>query len=168
MARGFRGRAREGRGGVLASVAPAFHEALAKAGIGPDKPLYTVLTTLHETAREAREIVGKGARGLSQEGERELIQRIADHSADATHKEVERLALRVGWKNALLMALSGLTLLGGGYLCGQLRQAEPGFLGQLAAANDVGAIERYCRAHTVQQDGGTVCQMPSVWVKRSE
>ena len=150
---------------MAAVTAPEFKQRLAASGITPDEPLHEVLVTVFDTATEAREIVGKGARGLSPEGEKALIQRIAETSADATHREIDRMALRIGWKNAILLAISGLVLLGGGYLIGTTA-GRTGFLGRLEAQNDVGAIERYCLAHTVQQDGGTACQMPPMWIRR--
>lgn len=149
----------------MAALAQAeFKERLAASGIAPDEPLHGVLMTVFETAAETREIVGTGARGLSPAGEKELIARVAESSAEAAQHEVERLARRIGWKNASLMALAGLALLGGGYVWGGHRQVETGFLGQLTADNDVRSIERYCRAHIVRRSERIACDLGTVWL----
>jgi hypothetical protein len=61
-----------------------FRQKCRTAGIGDDKPLFLVLETLFDTAAAAKDAVQDGARGLTQEGEADLIKRIA-RQADASH-----------------------------------------------------------------------------------
>ena len=65
----------------MTTPADRFREQLRAAGITPTKPLHAVLTTAFDTALAAQESVKGGARGLTPEGERELIRRVTDAAA---------------------------------------------------------------------------------------
>jgi hypothetical protein len=80
----------------MSSPADRFREQLRAAGITPEKPLHAVLVTTFETALAAQQAVGSGARGLTPEGERELIRRVTDAAAESTEREVERIVRRFG------------------------------------------------------------------------
>lgn len=143
-----------------------YKEKLRAAGIIPGKPLYDVLLMAYEATLETRAIVGRGARGLTPEGEQELIYRVSENAATVTAQEVERLSRRVGWRNSFLMALIGLALLAVGYGWGRWSApALDDFLAMVSNENDLSTLENYCRQHTFLRDGKTACQLPPVWVR---
>ena len=59
----------------------AFRDALARSGITPEKPLYPVLMTVWEAAETTRAAAADGARGLTVEGERALIDKVGGEVA---------------------------------------------------------------------------------------
>ena len=140
-----------------------FKALCIQAGITEQKPLHAVMLILFQTATMAQEAVKGGARGLSEQGEQELIFRVAENAASVTGQEVERLSRCVGWRNSFLMALAGLLLVAAGYLWGSWNRS--GFLAQIEALNDTATIERICREHIFQRDGRTACNLPPVWIK---
>lgn len=99
-----------------------YRETLRKAGITPDKPLHAVLVTTFETALTAQESVRGGARGLTPDGERELIRRVTEAAAESTEREVERIVHRfdLGLAVKVAIALTCFALGGGagGYWLG--------------------------------------------------
>ena len=114
----------------------------------------------------AREAVKGGARGLSPEGERELIHMVAENAVGVTGQAVERLIRKATFRNSLSMALAALAILAAGFLWGDWNApGRGGFLGSVETANDVGFMQKYCEAHTFQRDGKTACQLPPVWIR---
>jgi len=105
---------------VTAAPGERFREQLRRAGIGDDKPLHGVLVAVHEAAECARE-TAKGARGLTPEGEAELVRRIgaeaAREAARGAERQARRLVLRLGAGLALLAALALVAVgLGGAWV----------------------------------------------------
>ena len=79
-----------------------FRQKCRAAGIGDDKPLFLVLETLFDTATAAKDAVQDGARGLTQEGEADLVKRIA-RQADASMRDaVTKHRLRLQWQSSLI------------------------------------------------------------------
>ena len=151
---------------AVASPVEQFKDRLKAAGIAPDKPLHGVLLTVYETALEAKAAVGTGARGLSEQGERELIYRLSENALSVTSREVERFARRISFRNSFLFGLAGLLLLAGGFVWGHWNApGRSGFLADIASGNELAPIESYCRAHIFRRDGKAACQLPNVWVK---
>ena len=99
-----------------------YRETLRRAGIAPDKPLHAVLVTTFETALTAQESVHGGARGLTPEGERELIRRVTEAATGSTEREVERIVhrfdLALAVKIAVALACFALSGAVGGYWLG--------------------------------------------------
>ena len=99
-----------------------FRQKCRAAGIGDDKPLFLVLETLFDTATAAKDAVQDGARGLTQEGEADLVKRIA-RQADASMRDVAaKHRLRLERKTSLIAgAVAAACLLigsSGGYWFG--------------------------------------------------
>ena len=94
-----------------------FRQKCRAAGIGDDKPLFLVLEMLFDTAAAAKDAVRDGARGLTQEGEADLIKRIV-RQADASMRDATvKHRLRLEWKTSLIaggVAVVCLILGGGG------------------------------------------------------
>ena len=94
-----------------------FRQKCRAAGIGDDKPLFLVLEMLFDTAAAAKDAVQDGARGLTQEGEADLIKRIS-RQADASMRDAAtKHRLRVERKTSLIaggVAAACLVLGGGG------------------------------------------------------
>ena len=99
----------------MSSPADRFREQLRKAGITESKPLFAILMTVHEAALSAQQAVGSGARGLTPEGERELIRRVTDAAAETTEREAEWIVRRfdLGLAVKVAMALAFFALAGG-------------------------------------------------------
>jgi len=107
---------------VISTPIDRYRETLRRAGITPDKPLHAVLVTTFETALTAQESVKGGARGLTPEGERELIRRVTDAAAESTEREAERIVSRfdlgLAVKVAIALAVFALAGAAGGYWLG--------------------------------------------------
>ena len=146
----------------------------AKAGMEEDSPLRLALVTVMETAETASEAVRGGARGLTPEGEADLIQRVSQAAAVATQREAARIVRRSGITTATMLAMAGLLLAGAGYGVGRWDGARQGaaavegaaFLAQVAALNDARAMADMCRRTQRQEKGGIACDLPPVWVRR--
>jgi hypothetical protein len=150
-----------------------FRDALARSGITPEKPLYPVLLTVWEAAEIARAATD-GARGLTAEGERALIDKVGGEVAIVAEREVGRLVGRLDLRRALQSAALGLVLLGAGYGVGRWDGERQGaaaiegsvFLAQIAALNDARHLAQRCRETQRPTQGGMACELPLVWVKR--
>lgn len=99
-----------------------FREKCVAAGIVDDKPLYQVMMTLFVASETALSTVRAGARGLTPEGEADLVKRIS-RTADASMRDAatkHRLCLER--KTSLIaggIVAAGLILAGvGGYWAG--------------------------------------------------
>jgi hypothetical protein len=144
------------------------------AGMEKDSPLRLALLTVMETAEQAREAVRGGARGLTPEGEAELIQRVSQAAVVATQREVARIVRRSSFATAAMLTVAGLLLAGAGYGLGRWDGARQGaaahegavFLAQVAALNDARVMAEKCRRTQRQEKGGIACDLPSVWVRR--
>ena len=119
--------------GRLATLSRAeFIEKLAEADIGPDEPLHPILVMNYETSMMAWEAVKVGARGLSPEGERELIHMVAENAIGVTGQAVERLIRKATFRNSLSIALAALAILAAGFLWGDWNAPGRGsFLGSV-------------------------------------
>ena len=160
-----------------------YKETLRKASITDDKPLFAALLTAYETALTAQQAVGNGARGLTEQGERELIDRVTEVAAESTEREVERLTLRfnvaLALKAAALLFVFGILCFGGGvyadrqYQLDISRQVQAAFQdGQEAAkawltlmqGNDIRAALGRCTGQAVTVSGGRkACAVP-LWL----
>jgi hypothetical protein len=146
----------------------------ANAGMEEDSPLRLALVTVMETAETASEAVRSGARGLTPEGEADLIQRISQAAVVATQREAARIVRRSGVTTAAMLAVAGLLLAGAGYGVGRWDGARQGaaavegaaFLAQVAALNDARAMADTCRRTQRREKGGIACDLPPVWVRR--
>jgi hypothetical protein len=146
----------------------------AKAGMEEDSPLRLALVTVMETAETASEAVRGGARGLTPEGEADLIQRVSQAAVVATRREAARIVRRSSFVTAAMLAVAGLLLAGAGYGVGRWDGARQGaaavegaaFLAQVAALNDARAMADTCRRTQRQEKGGIACDLPPVWVRR--
>jgi hypothetical protein len=152
----------------------AFRDALARSGITPEKPLYPVLLTVWEAAETTRTAATDGARGLTAEGERALIDKVSGEVAIVAEREVERLVGRLDRRRALQWAALGLVLLGAGYGVGRWDGERQGaaaiegsvFLAQIATLNDARHLAQRCRETQRPTQGGMACELPLVWVRR--
>jgi hypothetical protein len=142
-----------------------------QAGIRKDLPLRQILVTSMEQVDTARDMV-QGARGLTQQGEAELVLRIQETVTEAIDAEARRIARQTATGLAIKTAVAGLVLLVSGFLAGRLiasdAQAEAlegaAFMAQIAEMNNAQALRDYCMAHRVEQKNGTACELV-VWVK---
>lgn len=149
-------------------------EYCARAGMEKDSPLRLALITAVEAAEAAGEAVRGGARGLTPEGEAELIRRVSREVTIATWREASRIASGIGLATAAMLAVAGLLLAGAGYAVGRwdgMRQGAAAvegaaFLAQVAALNDARALADGCRRTERQEKGGIACDLPPVWVRR--
>ena len=146
----------------------------AKAGMEDDSPLRLALLTVMESAETAREAVSGGARGLTPEGEAELIRRVTRAAAATTEREAARFVSRFDFAMGMKLAAAGLLLLGCGYGIGRWDGARQGahamegaaFLGTLAELNDLRTLRQECQRTARRQSGGIACDLPPVWVRR--
>src|SRR3954453_23544071 len=72
-----------------------FRQKCRAAGIGDDKPLFLVLETLFDTAAAAKDAVQDGARGITQEGEADLIKRVVRAVEVQSRQALEQHRLRL-------------------------------------------------------------------------
>ncbi|GEO42831.1 hypothetical protein SAE02_69790 [Skermanella aerolata] len=146
----------------------------ANAGMEEGSPLRLALVTVMQTAETASEAVRGGARGLTPEGEAELIHRVAQAATFATQREADRIVRRSSFTTAAMLAMAGLVLAGAGYGVGRWDGARQGaaalegatFLAQVAALNDARVLADKCRRTQRQEKGGVACDLPPVWVRR--
>jgi len=151
-----------------------FRDTLKAAGIEESKPLYPVLMTVWEAAETAHAAVADGARGLTAEGERALIDKVGGEVAAVAEREVERLVGRLYLRRALQFAVLGLIVLGAGYGVGRWDGERQGaaaiegasFVAQILSLNDARLLAQRCRETQRPTQGGMACELPLVWVKR--
>jgi len=170
----------------------AFREGCRNASIEPGKPLYMVLATTYRSVLDLKDEMrafGKGAaRGLTPEGEADLIQRIARQAELSMRESVAKHRIRLGlWTSlaaggALVTALVGGAL--GGYWFGwtqgrdavQTAAAEVsvafshGKPGALAAAellryNDVSQMLKACTGEAVFVSNGRKACAGAFWLE---
>lgn len=162
--------------GVAPSPAPAaptpedVRSWCERAGMRADSPLRAALLATFEAASAARE-AASGARGLSPEGERDLVRRTAEAAAAGAEREVWRLARRAELRTGLALALAGIILFASGYALGRrdmLGQTEgtaaAAFVAGIAELNDVAALRRHCERTGYDQAGRRACDLPPVWI----
>ena len=146
-----------------------------RAGMRPDSPLRAALLTATEAAEAARVAIG-GARGLTPEGEQELVRRVSEAAAIGAEREMARLARRLELRTGLALAVAGLLLAGGGYAFGRWDGAGSGaaqaagvqgvgFVAQVAELNDIAALRRHCERHAYREQGRLACDLPPVWIR---
>ena len=137
---------------MTAAPGERFREQLRRAGIGDDKPLHGVLVAVHEAAECARE-TAKGARGLTPEGEAELVRRVGAEAAREAARGAERQARRLVLRfNAGLALMAALTLvavgLGGALADYGIGRAQIEVTGRAVAAafqDGAGSAEAWLR-----------------------
>ncbi len=141
-----------------------------RAGMRPDSPLRAALLATFEAAAAAREAAG-GARGLTPDGERELVRRVAEAAAAGAERGVGRLSRRIELRTGLALALAGAALFAGGYALGRRDgggrmegPASAAFVAGIAELNDVGALRRHCERTGYEQTGRRACDLPPVWI----
>ena len=141
-----------------------------RAGMRPDSPLRAALLATFEAAGAAREAAG-GARGLTPEGERDLVRRVAEAAAAGAEREMASLARPIELRSSALLALAALVLLGGGYALGRwdgtaraAGSAGASFLASVAELNDTAALRQHCERTAYDHGGGRACSLPPVWV----
>jgi len=161
-----------------------YRETLRRAGITPDKPLHAVLITTFETALTAQEAVKDGARGLTPEGERELIRRVTDAAAESTERRAERIVsrLHLGLAVKVAIALAVFALAGGagGYWLGMKevqvteRRIAAAFADGAATAkrwaelmenNDLNAALARCTGNQVTVTAGRRACLVPLWLE---
>src|SRR4051812_44887885 len=119
-----RSQAPEARRCGVASVISAeqFREKGRGAGIRDDKPLFSLLTEVRDIVEIAADAVKGGARGLTAEGEADLVNRVVktvDASVKASAQRHRlRLERKASWIAGSVVAASLLLGGGGGYLWG--------------------------------------------------
>lgn len=141
-----------------------------RAGMRPDSPLRAALLATFEAAAAAREAAG-GARGLTPDGERDLVRRVAEAAAAGAEREFLRLSRRAELRTGLVLALAGILLLASGYAIGrraELDRAEgplgAAFIAGIAELNDVAALRRHCERTGYEEGGRRACDLPPVWI----
>jgi hypothetical protein len=99
-----------------------FRQQCRQAGIADDKPLSKVLLTVFEAAETARAAAHEGARGLTPEGEADLIKRVVKAVEAQSRQSLEQHRLRLDRKASLMaggVVAAGLMITGlGGYWWG--------------------------------------------------
>jgi hypothetical protein len=99
-----------------------FRQQLRQAGITDDKPLSSVLLTAFQAAETARSAAQDGARGLTPEGEADLIKRVTQAITNSAKSSLERHRLRLegkaSWIAGGVIVANLLLGGGGGYLWG--------------------------------------------------
>jgi len=147
-----------------------------RAGMRPDSPLRAALLAATEAAETAR-VATTGARGLTPEGEQDLVRRVSEAAAIGAEREMARLARRMDLRTGLTLALAGLLLAGGGYALGRSDAAGLGaarvqalagaaFFAQVAELNDPAALRRHCERNAYQQGNALACALPPIWIRR--
>ena len=92
-----------------------FRAACARANIQPDKPIYMLLSTVWRSVQELKDVVGTGARGLTPEGENDLIQRIARQAELSMRDSMTKHRVRLNlWTSMAAGAACVLCLTAGG------------------------------------------------------
>ena len=138
---------------------------MRQAGITSDKPLHAILLAVHGAALEAREVVTTGARGLSEKGERDLIQRVAGLCSQAADRAMARQSRLAAWRSGALVAAGMLLALAGGYWLGLSRPVAtdlgplPREVAEALRMNDLSSAWRACIAQP-PQGGRPWCYMP--------
>src|SRR5689334_19552965 len=145
-------------------------------GMERDHPLCLALVIAVETAETARETC-QGARGLTREGEAELVLRTQEtverRVDDRIDLNASRIAKRIAGGLALKAGAAGIALLAVGLIVGRVTAPDAeaqvlegaSFMAQLAEMNDAHTLRDYCLKHRVAAGGGVVCDMPRVWVR---
>ena len=141
-----------------------------RAGMRTDSPLRLALMATTEAALAARDAAA-GARSLTPDGERELIQRVSEAAALGTEREMLRLSRRLDVRLAFGLTIAALLLLAIGYTLGRwqldtdrstIRNAA--FLGRLAELNDMTLLRQHCENSAFQRDGRLACTLPAIWI----
>ena len=149
-----------------------YHALLSAADITPDTPLYVTLVAAFEAATTARDVVGTSARGLTPQGEAELIRRVTAASAQAAGQEATAVAdatlKRYGGRAAALMVAMFIAGLGLGRWWGVSGAGEAmtsaSFVAQVAALNNAADLKAACNRTAEKDHGGVICTLPKVWI----
>jgi len=138
-----------------------------------DSPLRAALLATFDAATAARDAAG-GARGLTADGERDLVRRVAEAAAAGAEREVLRLSRRAELRTGLALALTGAVLFASGYALGSRGeldriegQAAAAFVAGIAELNDVAALRRHCERTGYDQAGRRACDLPPLWIGRA-
>jgi hypothetical protein len=169
-----------------------FRQRLRQAGISDDKPLAAILLTAFQTAETARSAVQDGARGLTPEGETDLIKRVVQAIGQQAKTSLEQHRLRLDRKLSLVaggIVAAGLLVAGiGGYWAGWSAGAQASRVieNEVAAAalasgpeaasgwamlmrsNDIAKAMAQCSGAGVWTDNGRrACAVP-LWIDGPE
>lgn len=141
-----------------------------RAGMRADSPLRAALLATFDAATAARDAAG-GARGLTPEGERDLVRRVAEAAAAGAEREVLRLSRRAELRTGLVLVLGAAVLFASGYALGRRGgldqmegQAAAAFVAGIAELNDLAALRRHCERTGYEQAGRRACDLPPLWI----
>ena len=167
--------------------ADEFREQCRQSGIGPEKPLYTVLTTAFDAVTVAADAVKGGARGLTPDGEAELVRRVVNSVTAAVKDASLQHRLRLEKRSSLIAGAVAAMLAVGGFTAGHwwgwssgqasVRVAEQQVAaafrwgpevarawGEVMANNDIGqALEQCTGAALFRVNGRKACRVP-LWL----
>lgn len=151
----------------MGALTPAEYAVLLdRAGITPDKPLHAVMTAAFEQSQ--------GARALTPEAEKNLVARVVAAVRSGAEQAGAQAYRQWRLRTWAILAAAGVVVGVGGIAAGRMMSqdsrsaaaAGASFVAQVAALNDAEAMRAYCVAHAYQQEGGTACQLPPVWIRR--
>lgn len=113
-----------------------FRKRCNEAGVRPDRPLFGLLTEMRDIVEIASDAVRGGARGLTPDGEAELIRRIDETVRASSERHRLRLERRASWIAGGVVVTSLLVGALGGYWYGWSggRQSVQLMQGEVAAA----------------------------------
>ncbi|MGF7212637.1 hypothetical protein GGE65_007272 [Skermanella aerolata] len=148
-----------------------FRNQCSEAGVRPDKPLFGLLTEMRDIVEIASDAVRGGARGLTTDGEAELIRRINETVQASSERHRLRLDRRASWIAGGVVVTSFLFGALGGYWYGWSggRQSAQLVQGEVAAAFQSGgpdAASTWLRLmrHNDPRQALKRCSGNSAWV----
>lgn len=96
-----------------AELVKRYRDDLKRDGIREDSRLFPHLVTMYEVGKEAsaaakaaESAVRDGARGLTPEGEKQLVERVARSIGDAAEGLIKRRTHRLDWKISLFASVA--------------------------------------------------------------
>lgn len=125
------------------------------------------LGSLHEAAADIREAVSSGARGLTPQGEADLIQRLSERGIYTLDRSVSRFAagfnLRsAAWSGLVFAVWSAVLVFATLYVSGRMSDR------MVVNSSDTAAVNQYCNEHTTRYtDGSARCSMPDLSFRAS-
>lgn len=119
----------------------AFREGCRKASIEPGKPLYMVLATTYRSVLDLKDALkefGTGAaRGLTKDGETELIQRITRQAEMSMRDSMAKHRVRLNWWTSAAVGVLCVLCVSGGAAAGYWVGREAGQASVHQVARDV-------------------------------
>jgi hypothetical protein len=120
-----------------------FRENCRKANIEPGKPLYMVLSTAYHAAVAAQESARGAARGLTPEGESDLIQRLERQAQASLRESMAKHRIRLGMWTSVAMGVALVACLGLGAAVGYWRGLSEGQGDIQRVSQDLAVAFRY-------------------------